>query len=435
MKNKIILAIWYVITLTFNGTVFADIFKYVDPNGHSYYTDCPGADGRDFELIIGTKNIDWQEHYNDLSKKAMKGSAKAAEELGCITRHDYTKAFYWLEKAAEKNLIKSQHNVAYMLYQGLGVPKDYIKSFRWFKLAAENGKYTTYMGNYGITAQDYLGYMYSYGQGVEQNYIEAIKWYKKAADNGSEYSQDNLGLMYQDGKGVQQDYSEAIKLFRTAADRKYPSAQTHLGQMYENGKGVPQDHKEAIRWYQLAADQGEEYAKNRLKDLSVTEKSTDSVPLLTTNSTKSSSANAPDITLISKVIIGFVSLLFARRFLHLKRTTDSDVGNVSNQKTFSFFSSSVFGIFGIVFLIYMFAQLDASYEGIAHYWGNGWAIGILIGSFVVRSVLPITIGAFYGAMEVWGWSWYGSLLFAVPGLALVIPSVLALILGSFKRSD
>jgi hypothetical protein len=54
-------------------------------------------------------------------------------------------------------------------------------------------------------------------------------------------------------------------------------------------------------------------------------------------------------------------------------------------------------------------------------------------AFVFRFTLPITIGSFFAAMEVFGWHWIIALLFAAPGLALAIPGVIGSIASVIKR--
>ena len=86
----------------------------------------------------------------------------------------------------------------------------------------------------------------------------------------------------------------------------------------------------------------------------------------------------------------------------------------------------------IIFMIWGVAQFIAGYAGIEAYAGAGWAVTAIILSLLFRFTLPVTIGSFYGAMVVWNWPWYLALLFAAPGLALIAPGVLALILSTFK---
>lgn len=65
-------------------------------------------------------------------------------------------------------------------------------------------------------------------------------------------------------------------------------------------------------------------------------------------------------------------------------------------------------------------QVYAGYLGIRHHWGNGWAVGLMILFLTTQFSLPITIGAFFGAMDVWHWPWYGAFAFALPGLTFLM---------------
>jgi hypothetical protein len=87
----------------------------------------------------------------------------------------------------------------------------------------------------------------------------------------------------------------------------------------------------------------------------------------------------------------------------------------------------------IAFAIFGIAQLVAGFAGIEHGLGVGWAWAALAVAFIFRFTLPITIGAFFGAMNVWGWHWLLAAIFAAPGLALVVPGVLAAIISGARR--
>ena len=79
---------------------------------------------------------------------------------------------------------------------------------------------------------------------------------------------------------------------------------------------------------------------------------------------------------------------------------------------------------GVLFLGYAITQIYAGFTGIDLYFGQVWA-SIAVGiAFFLRFTLPITIGAFYCAMEVWHLPWWVAALFAAPGLAFLIPAVL-----------
>ncbi len=89
-----------------------------------------------------------------------------------------------------------------------------------------------------------------------------------------------------------------------------------------------------------------------------------------------------------------------------------------------------------VILIYGLAQIFAGFIGIEYHLGFGWAVGAILAAFIVRFMLPLTIGAFFCALDVWGWHWVGALLFAAPGLAfiaLMIPGMLASLFSSSSK--
>lgn len=87
----------------------------------------------------------------------------------------------------------------------------------------------------------------------------------------------------------------------------------------------------------------------------------------------------------------------------------------------------------IAFLLFGVAQICAGYAGIDHHFGAVWAFVAIFLALGLRFTLPITIGAFFGAMDVWHWHWALAALFAAPGLAFVIPGVLAAIISAIKK--
>jgi hypothetical protein len=96
--------------------------------------------------------------------------------------------------------------------------------------------------------------------------------------------------------------------------------------------------------------------------------------------------------------------------------------------------SGILGVFGfIAFLLFGIAQLYAGYLGIEHHLGSIWAFIAIFLALGLRFTLPITIGAFFGATDVWDWHWALAALFAAPGLAFVIPGVFAAIISSVKK--
>lgn len=84
-------------------------------------------------------------------------------------------------------------------------------------------------------------------------------------------------------------------------------------------------------------------------------------------------------------------------------------------------------------LAYSGAQLFAGFVGIEDGLGMLWAWVALVAALIFRFTLPITVGSFFGAMNVWGWHWAAAALFAAPGLLLIVPGVLAYVLSLAKR--
>jgi len=86
-----------------------------------------------------------------------------------------------------------------------------------------------------------------------------------------------------------------------------------------------------------------------------------------------------------------------------------------------------------VFLVFASAQIAAGYAGIEHGVGHVWALVAVFAAVLLRFTLPITIGAFFGAMSAWGWHWALALLFAAPGLVFVLPGVIPAIFSLATR--
>jgi hypothetical protein len=87
----------------------------------------------------------------------------------------------------------------------------------------------------------------------------------------------------------------------------------------------------------------------------------------------------------------------------------------------------------LLFLGFGAFQVYAASIGLSDSLGIGWAIGLIAISFMARTSIPVIIGAFLCAKNVWEWHWALAALFAAPGLALILPSMAANILEAFSR--
>ena len=83
------------------------------------------------------------------------------------------------------------------------------------------------------------------------------------------------------------------------------------------------------------------------------------------------------------------------------------------------------GIGLILMLVIGLAQMVIGYIGIEYLFGAGWAIGAVVLALMFRFSLPLTVGTFFGAMDVFGFSFIVALLITLPGLLLMIPGAIA----------
>ena len=77
------------------------------------------------------------------------------------------------------------------------------------------------------------------------------------------------------------------------------------------------------------------------------------------------------------------------------------------------------------------AQLVIGFMGIEFYIGTIGAVIVVALCFMFRFSLPVTIGTFFGALEVLDWPWYYALLITLPGLLLIIPASISILASSF----
>lgn len=80
------------------------------------------------------------------------------------------------------------------------------------------------------------------------------------------------------------------------------------------------------------------------------------------------------------------------------------------------------------FIIVGLAQLAIGFMGLEYMLGL-WAAFIGLGAaFLFRFMLPLSVGSYFGAVEVMGLPWWGGIIVAAPGILFILPSLLGAVM-------
>ena len=90
---------------------------------------------------------------------------------------------------------------------------------------------------------------------------------------------------------------------------------------------------------------------------------------------------------------------------------------------------------GIAFLIVGIVQMVVGYLGIEYHLGTIAAFVAIFIAFFLRIMLPLTVGTFFGALDVLNWHWLGALVLTIPGLLFVVPAMVTAAIGSLMQKQ
>ncbi|EDL76436.1 SEL1 domain containing protein RGD735029, isoform CRA_d [Rattus norvegicus] len=175
-----------------------------------------------------------------------------------IKTGDYTAAFSYFQKAADRGYSKAQYNVGLCLEHGRGTPRDLSKAVLFYHLAAVQG--------HSLAQYRYARcLLQSPGSMSDPERQRAVSLLKQAADSGLTEAQAFLGVLFT--KEPHLDEQKAVKYFWLAASNGDSQSRFHLGICYEKGLGVQRNLGEAVKCYQKSAAMGNEPAQERLRTL------------------------------------------------------------------------------------------------------------------------------------------------------------------------
>ncbi|XP_006866262.1 PREDICTED: death ligand signal enhancer [Chrysochloris asiatica] len=171
---------------------------------------------------------------------------------------DYSAAFSYFQKAADRGYSKAQYNTGLCHEHGRGTPKDRSKAVLYYQLAASQGHSLAQYRYARCLLQDPA----SSGAFERQR---AMTMLKQAADSGLREAQAFLGVLFT--KEPYLEEQKAVKYLWLAANNGDTQSQYHLGICYEKGLGVQKNLGEAVRCYQQSAALGNKLAQERLRTL------------------------------------------------------------------------------------------------------------------------------------------------------------------------
>ncbi len=152
--------------------------------------------------------------------------------------HRYLKeAAEYFRKAAEKEHIQAQYQLALAYYTGAGVKKDEAESIRWLeKAAAKSHK----------EAGELLAELRE-KQRIRQEKTE-FKNHLRQAEKGDAYAQSKVAGMYLRGTGVKKDIKKGIEWYEKASETDEGYAARQLAKLYAEGDIIPADPERAAYW-------------------------------------------------------------------------------------------------------------------------------------------------------------------------------------------
>lgn len=152
--------------------------------------------------------------------------------------HRYLKeAAEYFRKAAEKEHIQAQYQLALAYYTGAGVKKDEAESIRWLeKAAAKSHK----------EAGELLAELRE-KQRIKQEKTE-FKNHLRQAEKGDAYAQSKVAGMYLRGTGVKKDIKKGIEWYEKASEMDEGYAARQLAKLYAEGDIIPADPERAAYW-------------------------------------------------------------------------------------------------------------------------------------------------------------------------------------------
>lgn len=224
---------------------------------HEYFSMAANRDHPVAQYFLGLQLFngmgvaqDKETGYNLIVKSANQGFWTAEQTLGDIISNglhggppNEQIGVQWWKKAAQAGFTTAQHRLGKYLFSK-NAKQEAVKLYT---LAAEQ--------MYGIAEYDLAWCMYN-GVGIERDLKRAAQLFKRAEDHGIGNATLMLGLCFKKGYGTEQNHSKAFKKFEqalTKVDPSYlPEVNYQLGLCHLHGEGCIKSKKEAKSYFKKA---------------------------------------------------------------------------------------------------------------------------------------------------------------------------------------
>jgi TPR repeat protein len=235
---------------------------------------------------------DYNTAYKLVRGEAERGEPAAANIIGEMTMAGRgvaaspEEAARWFEKAVAAKFPAAQLNLARLLRQGIGKPKDEERA-KFLVLQAAEAGFAPAQVEHGrmleaavdlkarspdfsearkwiekAAAQGYPDALFALVRYTDEGLagpadpVAATKLCRRAAQGGSGAAMNDMGVRYQKGTGVEMDNVAAVGWFTLATQHEVPAAYVNLGNCYELGNGLKRDYSKAGQYYATAARRG-----------------------------------------------------------------------------------------------------------------------------------------------------------------------------------
>ncbi len=146
-------------------------------------------------------------------------------------------AVQYFSKAAEKEHVHAQYQLALAYLTGEGIKKDEAECVKWLeKAAAKSHKEATEL------LEEIQGKQRAKREKAE------FKNHLKQAEKGDAYAQSKVAELYLEGTGVKKDIQKGIEWYEKASETDEGYAARQLVKLYTEGKYIPADEERAAYW-------------------------------------------------------------------------------------------------------------------------------------------------------------------------------------------